>query len=167
MFDFSASPERPRPEVGSVIPAPATAKPEPQPIAQKSSTESSVAGTSGAPGGGGEATQGRGARDSLFLHVPGAISGADEVALGEEVYLDLHSLEAVRVAIGFVETHLSDLMWFQDRLVEHHGNLVRTRNLSQKALEGIARAIYMRDRQDEMHDATAELGGGRMEGRAN
>lgn len=76
--------------------------------------------------------------------------------MGDVFHSHLHSLDAIRITDGFIDTHLNDLLWFHDRLLEHHATLLRTRNLHQKTLDGVTRTIYMRGRQTELRDTLAD-----------
>lgn len=84
-----------------------------------------------------------------FIRAAGPRPG-DTVALGEAIHWNFHSLEAIRVASGFLDTHLNDLAWFHDRVVDHHTNLVRTLNLVRKTLDGVARAAYTREQLNDL-----------------
>ncbi|KAF5309316.1 hypothetical protein D9611_014393 [Ephemerocybe angulata] len=70
-------------------------------------------------------------------------------------YWDLRAHDTVRVASGFLDAHLQDLVEIQERTLAHHENLLRTRILTQKVVDALNRAMYSHSRAESLKSGLA------------
>lgn len=66
-------------------------------------------------------------------------------------------MDSIRVASGFLDSQIQDLLWMQNRLIDHHDNLLRTRNLIQKMNDAILRSQYLRCGVNEVEGLVGDI----------
>lgn len=89
--------------------------------------------------------------DPYYIKMGGGIATEDDrFATGDEFLRRLDSLDAIRVSAAYIDNHLADLLWFQQRLVDFHETLMRSRNMTRKTADGIARSIHIVRTYDDL-----------------
>lgn len=74
-----------------------------------------------------------------------------------EKFWDIQTLDSIKVSTGFLDSSIEDLLWTQNRLLEHHDNLLRTRNLIEKTNHALHRSKAMRAKVSEVDGMLEEI----------
>lgn len=74
-------------------------------------------------------------------------------------YWDAQCLDSIKVSTGFLDSEIHDMLWMQNRLLDHHDNLIRTRNLIEKTSHALQRSQAMRAKVTEIGTILEEIAG--------
>lgn len=74
-----------------------------------------------------------------------------------EKYWDAQTLDSIKVSTGFLDSQIHDMLWMQNRLLDHHENLIRTRNLIEKTNHALHRSQAMRARVSEVSGVLEDI----------